>query len=126
MRVAVVGSRTITDRARIEDALDTALEMWVHPEDPIVLLSGGAKGVDTVAREIAKDRGYDFLLFKPYHMLDGQAEYSPRYFFVRNKQIADNADVVVAVWDGASSGTKHMIDYCKKHKKRLWVASNET
>jgi predicted Rossmann fold nucleotide-binding protein DprA/Smf involved in DNA uptake len=117
MRLAVVGSRTITDFDTVKAAIYEAIEQYASPDDAIVIVSGGAKGVDTVAQEWAKSNGIDFILFKPHHMIDPSVEYSPKFFFARNKQIADNADVVVILWDGQSNGTKHMIDYCKKRKK---------
>jgi predicted Rossmann fold nucleotide-binding protein DprA/Smf involved in DNA uptake len=117
MKLAIVGSRSITDKNVVLEQVNLAMEKYGGVDDAIVILSGGAKGVDTVAREVAYDMGCDFVLFKPYHMLDSTVEYTPKYFFTRNKQIADNADVVVIVWDGKSNGTRHMVDYCKKHKK---------
>lgn len=122
MKIAVVGSRNITDVETIIGCLFEAIEKYsVHPDDSITIISGGAKGVDTVAQNFAKEKGLDFVLFKPYHMIDPSTEYSPKFFFARNKQIADNADIVVVVWDGKSHGTKHMIDYCKKRKKTYFL-----
>lgn len=117
MKIAVVGSRGITSKDSIYEALDEAVTQYGTGDDTIVIISGGAKGVDALAYEISKEQGYDFILFKPYHMIDPSVEYSPRFFFSRNKQIADNADVVVILWDGKSHGTQHMIDYCQKRKK---------
>lgn len=117
MKIAVVGSRSITDKNLVLETINKAIEQYGGSEGCVVFLSGGAKGVDTVAREIAYDLECDFVLFKPYHMLDSSVEYTPKYFFTRNKQIADNADVVVIVWDGQSNGTRHMVEYCKKHRK---------
>jgi predicted Rossmann fold nucleotide-binding protein DprA/Smf involved in DNA uptake len=117
MRLAVCGSRTITEAAIVESAIYEAIEMYASQDESVVIVSGGAKGVDTLAQKWAKDHKADFILFKPYHMIDPSAEYSPKFFFARNKQIADNADVVVILWDGQSNGTKHMLDYCKKRKK---------
>ena len=37
----------------------------------------------------------------------------------RNEQMADNADSLIALWDGRSRGTKHMIDIA--HRKGLKV-----
>jgi predicted Rossmann fold nucleotide-binding protein DprA/Smf involved in DNA uptake len=117
MRMAVVGSRTINDVGLILASMDSAREKYCQPDEAIVIISGGAKGVDTIAQDLAHTEGYDFILFKPYHMIDPSTKYSPKFFFARNKQIADNADVVVILWDGKSNGTKHIIEYCKKRKK---------
>lgn len=121
MKFAVVGSRTVTDATIVYNALDDAIEKYCSPDDAITIISGGAKGVDTIARGIAEARGYDFILFKPYHMIDPSVEYTPKYFFTRNKQIADNADVVVIIWDGKSPGTADMVKYCKKKKKTYTI-----
>ena len=123
MRVAVVGSRSITDQAYVLDAiLKISGDLRTSK---VTIVSGGAKGVDSVARNIAEVRGMDFILFKPYHLVDSTAQYSPKYFFVRNKQIADNADHVVIVWDGVSKGSEHMIKYCQKKGKDYTVFQYE-
>lgn len=128
MKVAIVGSRSITDRDYVTYHLDMLLGTDKHDSHvclPITVLSGGASGVDTIAREWAEAYGFDFVLFKPYHMIDDKAAYSPRYFFTRNKQIVDNADKVIVFWDGVSTGTKHVIEYSKKRGKPLEVISND-
>jgi len=119
----VVGSRTITDASLVESCIYEAMERYSTIDEYVTIVSGGAKGVDTLAQKWAKDHKADFILFKPYHMIDPSVEYSPKFFFARNKQIADNADVVVILWDGQSNGTKHMVDYCKKRKKTYILAT---
>lgn len=118
MKVAVVGSRKYTHYPDFEDVLDKILDsLAVKPNNGFVIISGGARGVDTMAQQYARTRGYDFVLFKPYHLIDPQVDYNPKYFFTRNKQIADNADLVVAFWDGESSGTRHIVEYCQRNRK---------
>jgi hypothetical protein len=36
-------------------------------------------------------------------------------------QIAETCDILVAVWDGESKGTKHTITYARKQGKRVIV-----
>ena len=116
MKLAVVGSRGIHNREFVYDKIDSYIRLV--RDGPVCILSGGAKGVDTLAYEYCDDHSIDFILFKPYHLIDNKVEYNPRYFFTRNKQIADNADLVLCFWDGQSSGTRHMIEYCQRHNKR--------
>lgn len=116
MKIAVVGSRKYTDFDKFQEALDKIIGTF-DPRTPIMIISGGAKGPDQMAQRWAKERDYDFVLFKPYHLIDPNVEYSPKYFFTRNKQIADNADLVVAFWDGESSGTRHIVEYCQRNRK---------
>jgi len=86
-----------------------------------VILAGGAKGVDTYAHRYADVNNIPFVLFKPYFLLDNKATYTPRHYFIRNKQLVDNADYVVAIWDGVSKGTEWGINYAKRTGKRCEV-----
>lgn len=117
MKIAVVGSRKYTDQEKFAEELHKILKPFEDDATPITILSGGAKGVDQMAQRYAATHAYDFVLFKPYHLIDPNVEYSPKYFFTRNKQIADNADLVVAFWDGESSGTRHIVEYCQRNRK---------
>jgi len=121
MKIAVVGSRGITDYEYVKDMLMQALVDQGLKHDTCVIISGGAKGVDTLAKKFAEETKTDFVLFKPYHLIDNKEPYRPRFFFSRNKQIADNADVVLIFWDGKSSGTAHMVNYCKHKKKQHYI-----
>lgn len=41
--------------------------------------------------------------------------------FVRNSKMADYAEALVAVWDGKSSGTRHMIEEARKRGLQVYV-----
>lgn len=127
MRVAVVGSRSIVDQDIINYHLDMLLLPCGNGEngDEVTIVSGGAKGVDTLAREWARINNKDFILFKPYHLIDNSISYHPRYYFTRNKQIVDNSDVVIVFWDGTSNGAKDVMKYARKQKKDLRVITIE-
>lgn len=99
MKVAVVGSRTLS----VSD-----LGKYL-PADVTEIISGGASGVDTSAREYALSHGIKLTEYLP--------EYSKYRKFAplqRNYEIIKNADLVIAFWDGKSSGTKFVIIQCKK------------
>ena len=98
MKIAVVGSRNIT----VEN-----LERYLT--DCTEIVSGGAIGVDSCAAEYAKERGLKLTVFLPRYDRYGRA--AP---IVRNKQIVDYADKVLAFWDGRSKGTLSVINYAKK------------
>jgi len=122
MRVAVVGSRSITNQDEINYHLDKLLlPCGGENGDEVTIISGGAIGVDTLAREWAKINKKDFILFKPYHLLDNSVAYHPRYFFVRNKEIINNCDIVIVFWDGKSNGTKDAMKQARKQGKELRV-----
>lgn len=132
MKLGVTGSRSIVDQDYIEGCLHDAIRklqlLRRHDGDhgyqrpaPIVLLTGGAKGVDEVAAEYAKAWHYDHVLFKPAFLVDGHKSYSPRDYLLRNKQIVDNSDYVVAIWDGSSRGTGYTINYARKVGRPLYL-----
>lgn len=107
MRVAVIGSRgadaTVADRIR--EAL---------PPYTTEIVSGGAKGVDQAAKAVARELGIPFREFLPDY-----AAYGKRAPLVRNDRIIDYADMVLAFWDGESSGTQYVIGECLKRGKRI-------
>lgn len=119
MRIAIVGSRCIKDKDRVYPIVQRFLKDHTH--GTVTIVSGGASGVDALAIEYAKSVGLDSIIFEPYHVLDRKVEFSPKYFFIRNKQIVDNCDKVLAIWDGKSGGTEHTIKYAYSHQKPIMV-----
>ncbi len=99
MRVAVVGSRGL----RVE-----CLEEYL-PEDTTEIVSGGARGVDASARDYALRHGLKLTEYLPEYNRYGRG--AP---LRRNITIIENADIVLAFWDGRSKGTKYVIDNCRK------------
>ena len=111
MKIAIIGSRNIIPKH---------IENYVADEDEIV--SGGADGVDQCAAEYANNHGLKLTVFLPQYKLYGRA--AP---IVRNKEIVDYCDQVVAFWDGCSQGTLSVIKYAKKIGKPctiVWMDSN--
>ena len=99
MKVAVIGSRGL-----LVDDLGKYL-----PDDTTEIISGGAKGVDAAAREYALRHGMKLTEYLPEYSRYGRS--AP---LKRNITIIENADLVLAFWDGASRGTKFVIDNCEK------------
>ena len=100
MKVIIAGSRTITDEASIFCNFDS---VYFDQIDEIV--AGGASGVDSFGPRIAEMRQARFTLFPADWIKYGKAA-----GFLRNKQMADYADALIAIWDGKSKGTRHMIN----------------
>ena len=76
------------------------------------VVSGGARGADTLGESYAKECGLDLKIFKADW--DGLGK---RAGYVRNTQMADyvrEEGGLVAFWNGESKGTKHMIDIAKR------------
>lgn len=112
MKLCIIGSRNITN----PEVVFTLIDRFIKDQcvGPPVLISGGAIGVDSLVKKYAKTRGIDFIEFLPYHLVDKEVQYSARYFFARNRQMIQNADKVLAIWDGESTGTQHAIRYSQK------------
>ena len=99
MKVAVIGSRGLT----IDD-----LGKYL-PEGTTEIVSGGAKGIDSCARDYALAHNIKLTEFLPDYKRYGRA--AP---LKRNLQIIEYSDIVLAFWDGKSKGTKYVIDNCRK------------
>ena len=106
MIVAIIGSRNL----HIEDFSDYL------PENTTTILSGGAKGIDLCARLYAEKNGILFKEINPAYERYGRA--AP---LVRNREIVNTADHVLAFWDGQSKGTKYVITLCESLGKPLTV-----
>ena len=120
-KVGVIGSRTITNRDDVWIPLTRLLDTTSLQKDKIVVLSGGAKGVDTLTQGWCAEHDIPFILFKPYFLVDSQAAYNPRHYFTRNKQIIDNSDTIIAFWDGGTKGTAWGMGYARKQKKAIII-----
>ena len=99
MTLAIIGSRDCP-AVDIEEYLD---------EMPDAIVSGGAKGADTYAREFAIKKGIRLIEHLPEY-----AKYGRGAPMVRNRLIIDDCDKVLAFWDGKSRGTKYTLDYAEK------------
>lgn len=80
------------------------------------VVSGTARGVDKDGEYYAKCRDIPVKQFPADWDAHGK-----RAGFLRNEQMAQYADALVAVWDGQSKGTKHMIDTMKKLNKPVFI-----
>ena len=85
------------------------------PSDTVIV-SGGARGVDTVAETAAKACGLEIQIFPALW-----GTYGKRAGFLRNRQIVEAADRVVAFWDGLSPGTLSTIKLAQDTKKPVEV-----
>jgi hypothetical protein len=112
MKVAVVGSRTFIDYDILKKNLDI-----IHEKKPITyIVSGGAKGADSLGEKWAKENNIESLIFIPdWDKFGKSAGYK------RNESIIINSDIVIAFWDGKSKGTQHSINLSKQHNKPVFI-----
>jgi len=98
MKVIIAGSRSITDLQKVEDAVKQSGFSLAE------VVSGEAKGVDSLAMTYAKDNGISIKGFPAQWGRYGRSAGA-----IRNKEMAQYADALIAIWDGESLGTAHMI-----------------
>ena len=82
----------------------------------ISIVSGMARGADALGVYFAKEHGLKVYPFPAHWNLHGNAA-GP----IRNRQMAEFADGLLAFWDGKSSGTKHMIEYMQSLNKPVEI-----
>jgi predicted Rossmann fold nucleotide-binding protein DprA/Smf involved in DNA uptake len=115
VRLAIVGSRTITDKGAIvmgvSQAMAKAMELGLDPQITEIV-SGGAKGVDAMAEDYAKAHGFPTRIFRADWDRHGR-----RAGFLRNRDIVANCDMVLAIHDGESRGTQMTIDIAKRQER---------
>ena len=108
MKLAIIGSRSLEI---------TDLQKYI-PENTTEIISGGAKGIDSCARSFAMKHKIKYTEFLPEYEKYGKA--AP---LIRNRQIVQFCDEVLAFWDGKSKGTKSVIDYCNKNNIKIRIIS---
>lgn len=105
-RVIIAGSREFNDYKMLCEYCDKILS---NIEDEIVIVSGAARGADHLGMCYADERGYKIQYFFP-----DWDKYGKSAGYRRNVQMAENADALIAFWDGKSRGTKHMINIAEE------------
>lgn len=112
-RVIIAGGRDFKDYELLEQTMDHLLSN-VHEE--IVVVCGMASGADTLGERYAKSKGYEVHYYPANWEKYGRAA-GPR----RNEQMAQNADALVAFWNGSSRGTKSMIDLAYRYGLKVRI-----
>jgi predicted Rossmann fold nucleotide-binding protein DprA/Smf involved in DNA uptake len=109
-KIAIVGSRDYDNLRNVR------LYVLSLPEGTIIV-SGGARGVDQAAERAAKERDdMQTLIYKA----DWES-YGKSAGYRRNITIVDQADWIVAFWDGKSKGTLHTITEAAKRGKEITI-----
>jgi hypothetical protein len=123
MKVIIAGSRTLNNPKNVDDAVGSAYNKWMQEDQERwqeymlpEIVSGGAQGVDFLAELYAKKKSLKFTEFKA----DWES-FGKQAGFKRNVEMAEYADRLIAVWDGASRGTFHMMQQMVARQKPVFV-----
>ena len=124
LRVIIAGSRDFNDYELLnKSAIEIITKKTMLP-DLTRIVSGGARGADTLGERFAKEFGLEVKKFPADW--DGLGK---RAGYVRNAEMAkfavedDNDGMLIAFWDGQSRGTKHMIDLAKRYGLEVHVVN---
>jgi hypothetical protein len=110
VKTIIAGSRSIRRIEVVEDAV--AVSQFNITE----IVSGMARGVDTLALEFAATHGI------PVKQMPADWDKLGKSAgFRRNGEMANYADALIAIWDGKSKGTLHMINVAKERGLKVYV-----
>lgn len=111
MKIAIIGSRKCGN-------LSVAEIIHNIPEKCTCIISGGAIGVDCLAKQAARQLNIPIQEYLPNYAVFGKT--AP---LQRNHEIINQADQVLAFWDYKSRGTQHVILECLKIEKPIKIIS---
>lgn len=110
MRVILAGSRDFSDYEEFKKGINES------GFDITEVISGGARGADTLGEKYAKEMNLSLRIF-----LAKWNEFGKSAGFIRNEEMSNNADALIAFWDQKSQGTKNMIDIAKNKGLKVHV-----
>lgn len=106
MKVIIAGSRNFNDYNFLCKKIK---ELNINIDE---IVCGGARGADLLGKQYGKENNIPIKMFPANWELYGRSA-----GMIRNHEMGNYADYLIAFWDGQSKGTKDMIDYMKKIKK---------
>lgn len=112
-RVIIAGGRDFNDYSLLKQKCDSFLGNK-SKECQVIIVSGTAKGADRLGERYARERGYQVVRYPANWDRDGNSA-GP----IRNAKMAENADALIAFWNGESRGTYNMIDTAVRREDML-------
>ena len=116
-KVIIAGGRDFNDYALLCEKCDGLLS-HKRQSHSVVIVSGTARGANSLGERYANERNYPIQRFPPDWNADGKAA-----GFIRNAQMAKAADALIAFWDGKSKGTANMIEIARKRNLQVRVVT---
>jgi len=119
MRLIIAGSRRFTDMAILEEALEHASSGGLKgflTEDITEVVWGGAPGADQLGKDWADAHGVKVMPFPA-----DWTKYGHDAGKIRNEKMAKYGDMLIAIWDYSSPGTRDMRKRMFKEKKPVFT-----
>lgn len=110
MKIIIAGSRDFNDYELAKEKILYFVKNTFFNQ--IEIVSGGARGADRIGEKFAKEYSLKMKIFPPDWQNKGK-----KAGILRNQEMADYADCLIAFWDGLSKGTMNMIEEMKKRNK---------
>ena len=114
-RLIIAGGRDFKNEDLMRDCLQQMVDGG-YMDEQTELVCGMAKGADLLGYKLFKEQGMTIHKFIPDWEGLGK-----RAGFVRNAEMGEFCDGALIFWDGASHGTKHMIDFMERSGKPYTV-----
>jgi len=108
-KVIIAGGRDFNDYELLKSKCDYYLSFVLSSGSEITIISGHARGADSLGERYAKEKGYPL----DVHPADWD-RYGKSAGYRRNQEMVNVASAAICFWDGKSKGTKHTIDLCKE------------
>lgn len=107
-RIIIAGGRDFNDYNLLKEKVDNLISEK-RKTHQIYIVSGKARGADSLGEKYANENGLNIMEFPADWDKHGKSA-----GYKRNVEMAENADALIAFWDGDSRGTKHMVDIAKE------------
>ena len=115
IKIVIAGCRNFSNYKLAKEFIDLSIAD-ICGNNEIVIISGGAKGADSIGEHYAKENGFEIQRFPADWKRYGRGA-GPK----RNKEMAEYCDFAICFWDGKSKGTKSMIGYAEKLGKTVKI-----
>ena len=117
-KIIIAGGRSFNNYELLKERCDHYLSKAIMNKDNIIIVSGTANGADKLGEKYAQEKGFTI----ERHPAKWK-ELGKKAGYVRNKEMAEVSNALIAFWDNKSRGTKHMIDLAKERKLHVRVVS---
>jgi len=115
IKITIGGCRGYNDYVAFKDHVDKCISL-LKGEHSLAILSGHCSGTDMMAERYANENGLALEIYQAQWKKYGRAA-GP----IRNKQMVEASDCVIAFWDQSSKGTKSLIAYANKLGKPTYI-----
>ena len=125
MRLIIAGSRTVPDddigMHLLQTGIDNFYRLSLYAVSEVV--SGGARGADKLGERWARDIAHIPVTVVParWDLHGRSAGYKRNVDMAMYAKESASPGAVLALWDGKSRGTRHMIEVAQREGLEVWV-----